>query len=104
MTPSTGDLPNSGQVIEFTDVPTGSLYRTGVRYRVEHKPGAGDYLIVDVMSGHAYRLMAHDFKQLTWGLAGAVEPVVNETTDAFKPATPTGGLLDLPPLTNPATQ
>ena len=96
-TPSTADLPDTGDVIEFSDVPAGSLLRNGVRYRVEaNKPGSGEYLLIDVASGHAGRVPAHELKALKWGLASKVEAKGETAASDAKPLNE--GLLNLEPL------
>lgn len=74
--PSTGDLPNDGDIVEFTEVPAASQIRTPVvpiRYRVEHKAGAGDYLLIDTASGHSFRIPTHELKSCIWKPAAPAE-------------------------------
>jgi len=107
MTPSTGDVPDDGDVIEFSEVPAGSLLKAGVRYRVEHKAGDREYLLVDVASGHAGRVMAHMLKEATWrasteGRPASADPSSDAKPLSSEPPPPKGeGLLNLEPL--PAT-
>jgi hypothetical protein len=78
-------LPDDGDLVEFESVEVGSLILATrpqppvakgetaippvrVRYRVEHKPMEREYLLVDVLTGHAHRVAAHEFKRGKWGL------------------------------------
>ena len=67
-------LPDDGEVIEFTKVPAGSLIPVPVegqprhRFRVEHKPLDREYLLIDVVSGHAFRVPSHEFKRGKWAV------------------------------------
>jgi hypothetical protein len=67
-------LPDDGDVIEFSVIPAGSLIPAIVkdqparRYRVEHKPLDAEYLLIDVLSGHASRVPAITFKAATWSV------------------------------------
>jgi hypothetical protein len=99
------ELPNDGDVIEFEDVPAGSLCVAKVRYRVEKKPLDREYLLVDVTSGHASRVMPHEFRKAKWAEAKqeAVKPVEETQTSAAEPlssepAARSEGVLDLPPI------
>jgi hypothetical protein len=75
------ELPNDGDVIEFEEVPAGSLIPPPIvtpegskplprrRYRVEHKPMDREYLLIDTVSGHAARVPAHEFRKSKWAEA-----------------------------------
>ena len=72
------DLPNDGDVIEFSEIAAGSLVPLPIvtpegskplpprRYRVEKKPLDLEYLLIDLMSGHAIRVPAHEFRVDKW--------------------------------------
>jgi hypothetical protein len=77
------DLPNDGDVIEFSEIAPGSLVPPAIvtpegskplpprRYRVEKKPLDLEYLLIDLVSGHAIRVPAHEFRVDKWSLVGA---------------------------------
>lgn len=107
-------LPDDGEVIEFTKVPAGSLIPVPVEgqprhwFRVEHKPLDREYLLIDVVSGHAFRVPSHEFKRGEWAVVShetldqeakaAAEK--SSATPIAKPLSsePQGGVLDLKPL------
>ena len=72
------DLPNDGDVIEFSEIAPGSLVPPAIvtpegskplpprRYRVEKKPLDLEYLLIDLVSGHAIRVPAHEFHVDKW--------------------------------------
>jgi hypothetical protein len=97
-------LPDDGDLVEFESVQDGSLIladrpglkpddpRVRVRYRVEHKPLDREYLLVDVLSGRAFRVPAHEFKRAKWGLVtheqlDKEDREAREKIEAEKPAT-----------------
>lgn len=96
------DLPDDGDVIEFETVPAGSLCRPQVRYRVEKKPLDREWLLVDVVSGHASRVPGHEFKRAKWVVGKPQEKIEAEPAAAAKPldggTEGSGGVLDLKPL------
>ena len=77
------DLPNDGDVIEFSEIAPGSLVPPAIvtpegskplpprRYRVEKKPLDLEYLLIDLVSGHAIRVPAHEFRVDKWDVVGA---------------------------------
>ena len=77
------DLPNDGDVIEFSEIAPGSLVPRPIvapegsqplpprRYRVEKKPLDREYLLIDLVSGHAIRVPAHEFQVDKWSVVGA---------------------------------
>lgn len=81
------ELPNDGDIIEFSEVPAGSLCRAKVKYRVERKPLDREFLLVDTASGHASRVPAHEFRRAKWAEAKPVElspagyPLANQPTE-----------------------
>ena len=80
------DLPNDGDVIEFSEVPAASLAKVGVRYRVERKPLDREYLLIDVAAGHAFRLPAQAFAGAKWAEAKqAVEAGKPDAAPIAKP-------------------
>jgi hypothetical protein len=96
----TDKLPDDGDVIEFTEVPKGSLIPPPIvtpegskplpvrRYRVEHKPLDREYLLVDVLSGHAARVPAHTLKDATWAAVtrATLDAEAKAKVEAEKPA------------------
>ena len=77
------DLPDNGDVIEFSEIAPGSLVPQPIvtpegskplpprRYRVEKKLLDQEYLLIDLMSGHAIRVPAHEFQVDKWSVVGA---------------------------------
>lgn len=110
-------LPDDGEVIEFTKVPPGSLIPVPVegqprhRFRVEHKPLDREYLLVDVVSGHAARVPSHEFKRGEWAVVSRETLDQEAKAKADRKAEPSiakplssesqGGVLDLKPLQDP---
>ena len=113
------DLPDNGDVIEFSEIAPGSLVPQPVvtpegskplpprRYRVEKKPLDQEYLLIDLMSGHAIRVPAHEFQVDKWSVVGAdklaAEAKAKEVEAkgaASADSQPTEGLLVAKPLSD----
>ena len=113
------DLPNDGDVIEFTELPAGSLVPPPLvtpegskplpprRYRVEKKPLDLEYLLIDLVSGHAIRVPAHEFRVDKWDVVGAdklaAEAKAKEAAEdpvASGVSQPSEGLLVAKPLSS----
>ena len=93
------DLPDNGDVIEFGSVTEGSPARVGVRYRVEKKPLELEYLLIDIVSGHAFRFQPQQFSGSGWKLAPAAKEVEAKGA-ASADSQPTEGLLVAKPLSD----
>ena len=113
------DLPNNGDVIEFGEIAPGSLVPQPVvapegskplpprRYRVEKKPLDQEYLLIDLVSGHAIRVPAHEFQVDKWSVVGADKLAAEATAKeveakgaASADSQPTEGLLVAKPLSD----
>ena len=95
------DLPDNGDVIEFGSVTEGSPAKVGVRYRVEKKPLDLEYLLIDVVSGHAFRFQPQQFSGSGWKLApAAAGQEVEGKGAASADSQPTEGLLVAKPLSD----
>ena len=113
------DLPDNGDVIEFGEIAPGSLVPQPIvtpegsqplpprRYRVEKKPLDQEYLLIDLMSGHAIRVPAHEFQVDKWSVVGAdklaAEAKAKEVEAkgaASADSQPTEGLLVAKPLSD----
>ena len=61
------NLPSDGDVIEFSGDDTGiDQVVAGRRYRVEKKPLELEYLLVDIVSGHAMRVQPQQLGYAKW--------------------------------------
>ena len=111
------DLPNDGDVIEFSEIAPGSLVPPAIvtpegskalpprRYRVEKKPLDLEYLLIDLMSGHAIRVPAHEFRVDKWDVVkpdklAAEAKEAEEAPVASGASQPSEGLLVAKPLSS----
>ena len=119
-----GVLPVDGDLIEFGELPRGSVIPQPIvtpegskplpvrRYRVEKKPLDLEYLLIDVVSGHAFRVPAHEFNAAKWDTVSretlneeAKEKKDKEELEASGPASsasqPDDTLFSAKPLSSP---
>ena len=61
------NLPSDGDVIEFSGDDTGiDQVVAGRRYRVEKKPLELEYLLIDIVNGHAMRVQPQQLGYSKW--------------------------------------
>ena len=102
------NLPADGDMIEFNIAPDDGPFKVGARYRVEHKDGSREYLLIDVLSGHAVRLMGDELGYAEWvridpdpGIVS--RPKGEETGAASAASQPDDTLFSAKPLSSAAT-
>ena len=66
----TNQLPQNGQIVTFTVVPTGSYLTAGEAYRVEHNGKKGhDFRFVSVARGSSTYDRPHAVARAEWQVA-----------------------------------
>ena len=66
-------LPEDGDHIRFSEVPSGSPFVADRIYRVERKPGDREILLAHLGSGHSYRIVASDLNHMKFEIGSAEE-------------------------------